>query len=120
MIDTAPIRKYVARRQSEGAKNATVNRELAALRRMYRLAVQAERIPRIPDVPMLQESNADSLKTKVAEVYGNRTHRAYLPVNPTGFEVQADHQAGFTSAVAPFYQKPSGGGNNSRASASQA
>ena len=34
----------------------------------------------------------------MAEVYGNRTHRAYLPVNPTGFEVQASHQARFTSA----------------------
>ena len=34
----------------------------------------------------------------MAEVQGNRTHRTYLPVNPTGFEVQADHQAGFTSA----------------------
>jgi len=34
----------------------------------------------------------------MAEVHGNRTHRAYLPANPTGFEVQASHQARFTSA----------------------
>jgi len=40
-----------------------------------------------------------SLETKVAEVHGNRTHRAHLPVNPTGFEVQAAHQARFTSAA---------------------
>ena len=40
------------------------------------------------------------LKTKVAEVHGNRTHRAHLPVNATGFEVQASHQARFTSALA--------------------
>ena len=42
----------------------------------------------------------NSLITKVAEVHGNRTHRAHLPVNPTGFEVQASHQARFTSARA--------------------
>ncbi len=42
---------------------------------------------------------AKSLKTKVAEAHGNRTHRAHLPVNPTGFEVQASHQARFTSAM---------------------
>jgi hypothetical protein len=39
----------------------------------------------------------------VAEVHGNRTHRTYLPVNPTGFEVQASHQARFTSASVRLY-----------------
>jgi hypothetical protein len=29
---------------------------------------------------------AKSLKTKVAEVHGNRTHQTRLPANPTGFE----------------------------------
>ena len=32
------------------------------------------------------QERSKSLKTKVAEVHGNRTHRAHLPVNPTGFE----------------------------------
>jgi hypothetical protein len=45
------------------------------------------------------QERSKSLKTKVAEAYGNRTHRAHLPVNPTGFEVQASHQARFTSAA---------------------
>ena len=31
-------------------------------------------------------------------MHGNRTHRAHLPVNTTGFEVQASHRARFTSA----------------------
>ena len=33
----------------------------------------------------------------MAEVHGNRTHRTRLPPNSTGFEVQASHQARFTS-----------------------
>jgi integrase len=60
VIDTPFIRKYVARRQSEGAKNATINRELAALRRMFRLAAQDDRIPKVPHFPMLQENNVRS------------------------------------------------------------
>ncbi len=40
----------------------------------------------------------------MAEAHGNRTHRAHLPANPTGFEVQASHQARFTSAFVGFYQ----------------
>jgi hypothetical protein len=36
----------------------------------------------------------------MAEVHGNRTHRAHLPVNTTGFEVQASHRARFTSVTA--------------------
>ncbi len=59
-IDTPLIRTYIMRRQSEGAKNATINRELSALRRMFRLAVQADKIQRIPHVPMLEENNVRS------------------------------------------------------------
>jgi integrase len=57
VIDSPFIRKYIASRQSQGAKNATINRELAALRRMFRLAAQDDRMPRIPHFPMLQENN---------------------------------------------------------------
>jgi integrase len=56
-IDTPLIRKYIKQRQAQGAKNATINRELAALRRMFRLAAQDDRIPRIPHFPMLEENN---------------------------------------------------------------
>jgi integrase len=59
-IDTPLIRKYIKERQASGAKNATVNRELAALRRMFKLAAQDDRIPRIPHFPMLEENNARS------------------------------------------------------------
>lgn len=56
-ITTADIRAYNARRQEESAANGTINRELTALRRMFNLALQAEKIRHAPHVPHLQENN---------------------------------------------------------------
>ena len=39
-INTAGIREYVDKRLEKGASNGTINRELAALKRMFRLAAQ--------------------------------------------------------------------------------
>ena len=57
-ITTDRIRAHALERQATGAKNATINRELAALRRMFSLAVQAGRLSARPHVPMLEENNA--------------------------------------------------------------
>ncbi len=56
-ITTAEIRAYVADRQHAGAANATINRELAALKRMFTLAVQAGKLHAKPHIPMLRENN---------------------------------------------------------------
>jgi len=48
---------YVAHRQSQGAKNATINRELACLRRMFRLGARARKVGRRPDFTLLKEHN---------------------------------------------------------------
>ena len=40
-----------------GATNATINRELAALKRMFRLGVQSRKVAEVPYVPMLHERN---------------------------------------------------------------
>jgi hypothetical protein len=40
-VTTSELAKYVDKRQQEGAANATCNRELAALRRMFRIGQQA-------------------------------------------------------------------------------
>jgi integrase len=56
-ITTVEIRKYVDRRQEEGAENATINRELAAIKRAFSLASQAGRIAMKPYIPMLKENN---------------------------------------------------------------
>ena len=56
-VGTDLVRKYIAMRQEEKARNATINRELAALKRMFNLGIEAEKIYRKPHIPMLQENN---------------------------------------------------------------
>lgn len=56
-ITSADARTYVAHRQVGGAANATINRELAALKRMFTLAVQAGRLIQQPYIPLLAEDN---------------------------------------------------------------
>ena len=52
------IKSYIAARRQDGAANATINRELAALKRSFKLAVAAERLSRAPHIQMLEEHNA--------------------------------------------------------------
>jgi integrase len=56
-VTTADVMTYITQRQAAGAKNATINRELAALKRAYALGLAAERIHRAPRFRMLQEDN---------------------------------------------------------------
>jgi len=56
-VGTDLVRKYIALRQEEKAANATINRELSTLKRMFNLGMQAEKIYRKPYIPMLQENN---------------------------------------------------------------
>jgi integrase len=53
------IARYVDTRQQEGAKNATINRELAGLKRMFRLGLLATpaKVLRMPAFPHLRENN---------------------------------------------------------------
>jgi hypothetical protein len=57
-ISTDRILAYVRHRQQQRAANATINRELAALKRMFRLGERAGRIVRRPFIDLLQEHNA--------------------------------------------------------------
>jgi integrase len=58
-IDTDRIQAYTDARLENGAAPASVNRELAALKRMYSLAVQTRKGFRFrPYIPMLAEENA--------------------------------------------------------------
>ena len=56
-VTVADVTDYITARQAAKAKNATINRELAALKKAYALALAAERIHRAPRFRMLQEDN---------------------------------------------------------------
>lgn len=55
-VTTDEIRAYIERRQEEGAANGTINRELALLRRMFRLAIEDGKLRDLPHFPMLKEA----------------------------------------------------------------
>jgi integrase len=57
-ITSADLRAFSARRLEAGASPAEINRELAIVRRAFRLAVDADKYHgRVPKTPMLQERN---------------------------------------------------------------
>lgn len=55
-LTPADLRVYVQGRQQEGRSNATINRELAALRRAMHLAMADDRLARVPKFPVLRET----------------------------------------------------------------
>ena len=56
-ITTAHIRRYILQRQREGAKNATINRELSVLKRAFTLAIAARTLTSRPHIALLRENN---------------------------------------------------------------
>jgi integrase len=55
-ITTDSLRQFIRERQDTGAANGTINRSLALLRRMLRLAVQDGKLRDVPHFPMLKEA----------------------------------------------------------------
>ena len=61
-IETPIIRRYIEQRLEQEAANATINRELSALKRMLNLGAEQSPplVERVPKIPMLKESNVRS------------------------------------------------------------
>jgi len=55
-ITTPTVQDYVRARQGESRANATINRELAALKRMFRLALDSDPHFPMPRITLLQEA----------------------------------------------------------------
>jgi hypothetical protein len=52
------IVKFVTERQDEKASNAEINRELAAIKRAFSLAVTSGKVLSRPHIPMLKETTS--------------------------------------------------------------
>jgi integrase len=57
-LKTDRIQRYIKHRLDQGAERATLNRELAVLKRALRLAFRSCKLKSLPYVPMVKESNA--------------------------------------------------------------
>src|SRR5689334_11344923 len=57
-VKTDRVQRYVQHRLDQGAERATINRELALLKRALRLAFQSGKLKAVPYIPMRRESNA--------------------------------------------------------------
>jgi integrase len=73
-VTTSDVRAFIAQRQEATASNAEVNRELAALKRMYTLAVQSGRLLHRPHILMLEERNVRAGFFERAQFDAVRSH----------------------------------------------
>lgn len=81
-VTEARIERYKAERLAEGKAPATVNRELAAIRRAFRLGVKQKRITTAPAIEFLREQNVRQGFFERADFH---TVMAHLPADLQDF-----------------------------------
>jgi integrase len=96
-ITIADLRTFSAKRLEAGAAHAEVNRELAIIKRAFRLAVEGEKYHgRVPKIPMLQERNVRSgfFDDAMVDAVIDQLPKALRPVvrfaYVTGWRVQSE------------------------------
>jgi integrase len=67
-ITTERVRRYIVDRQEEGASDSTIQKELAALKRAFNLAVQGRMLTTKPHIPSLQVENTRTGFFSMADV----------------------------------------------------
>ena len=77
-VTAAEVRDYVDARLQAGAAHATINRELAALKRAYTLGITGQRIIKRPPITLLAE---DNVRQGFLEREEYKAVRAYLPAH---------------------------------------
>jgi integrase len=95
-ISTTDVRAYIADRQQQGYANATINRELSALKRMFVLAIQADKLLHRPYIPKLDENNVrqgfleraqfDAIRQRLPPLYQALIMLAYY----TGWRINSE------------------------------
>jgi integrase len=88
-VSSPLLTRYVESRQQERAKNATINRELAALKRMFNLGREHRKVREVPTFPHLKENNVrkgyleDGQYRKLVEYCPELWFRALVEVGRT-------------------------------------
>lgn len=92
-FSTQHVKRYVAKRRKEEAQNATINRELAILRRAFNLAAKCDppKVARVPHIQLLKETN---VRTGFLEYDGYVAVRNELPCYIRPLFVVAYHVGG--------------------------
>jgi integrase len=87
------VARYIDSRQQEGAENATINRELAALKRMFSLARQSTP-PKVNAVPYIAMLREDNIRTGFLE--SNQHGSLASETGKVGLWLRAMFETGYT------------------------
>ena len=89
-INSSMVDDYKVRRQRQFAANATINRELALLKSIFRFALKKGKVSRIPSIDLLPE---DNVRQRFITEEEFEKIRSFLPVDVLSVVVIAYHTA---------------------------